>query len=163
MRPPPPESPSFFYGLTPSTTSYNALMTKAANGQFDQAAAYRFSLAFQCIVNIGVRGSEAIRSRVVQAGTLDAVGCILETWLRSRGFVTYPCGSASGLVRERETREERAQRKVEQRQREEVDHATRVGIRPSQTMIHRHHPPPDRATEVMSVSGEFNSQISRSN
>jgi len=92
-------------------------MSKQSPGQFDQAAAYRFSLAFQCIVNIGVRGSEAIRSRVVQAGTLDAVGCILETWLRSRGFVTYPCGSASGMVRERETREERALKR-EQRLRE---------------------------------------------
>jgi hypothetical protein len=38
---------------------------------FDKHAAFHFSLAFQCIVNIGVRGSEPIRSRVVQAGTLD--------------------------------------------------------------------------------------------
>ncbi|EJD38561.1 hypothetical protein AURDEDRAFT_43547, partial [Auricularia subglabra TFB-10046 SS5] len=30
---------------------------------FDRAAAYRFSLAFQCVANIGVRGSEPIRSR----------------------------------------------------------------------------------------------------
>ncbi|KIJ30482.1 hypothetical protein M422DRAFT_109023, partial [Sphaerobolus stellatus SS14] len=38
-------------------------------------------LALQCLVNIGVRGSELIRARVVQAGALDVVGCILEAWL----------------------------------------------------------------------------------
>src|SRR6266404_4934878 len=32
------------------------------------------SLSHQCIVNIGDHGSELIRSRVVQAGTLDVVG-----------------------------------------------------------------------------------------
>ncbi|KZP20127.1 hypothetical protein FIBSPDRAFT_692426, partial [Athelia psychrophila] len=30
---------------------------------FDTRAAYRFPLAFQCVVNIGVRGSEDICSR----------------------------------------------------------------------------------------------------
>ncbi|KAG8847973.1 hypothetical protein FRC20_002656 [Serendipita sp. 405] len=53
---------------------------------FDRDAAQRFSLAFQCIVNVGVRGSEAIRSRVVQAGTLEVVASILEAWLVSKGF-----------------------------------------------------------------------------
>ena len=42
-------------------------------------------LALQCIVNINVRVSKLIRSRVVQAGTLD-VGCILESLLASKGF-----------------------------------------------------------------------------
>ncbi len=37
--------------------------------------------------NIGVWGSEPIRSRVVQAGALDVVGCILEAWLASKGFL----------------------------------------------------------------------------
>ncbi|KIM26450.1 hypothetical protein M408DRAFT_51445, partial [Serendipita vermifera MAFF 305830] len=41
----------------------------------------RFSLAFQSIVNVGVRGSESIRSRVVEAGTLEVVSTILEAWL----------------------------------------------------------------------------------
>ena len=79
---------------------------------FDKHAAYRFSLAFQCIVNIGVRGSELIRSRVVQAGTLDVVGCILESWLASKGFAVGPSSSATGMPRE--TREQRAARKQAQ-------------------------------------------------
>lgn len=53
---------------------------------YDRDAAQRFSLAFQSIVNVGVRGSEAIRSRVVQAGTLEVVASVLEAWLVSKGF-----------------------------------------------------------------------------
>ncbi|GAA5997580.1 MYND-type zinc finger protein MUB1 [Rhodotorula paludigena] len=43
---------------------------------------YTYSLAFQCIVNIGVRGSEAIRTRVVEAGALDVVTFVLERYLQ---------------------------------------------------------------------------------
>ena len=70
------------------------------------------SLAFQCIINIGVRGSELIRSRVVQAGTLDVVGCILESWLASKGFAVGPSPSATGMPRE--TRKRHAARKQAQ-------------------------------------------------
>ncbi|GAA5943674.1 MYND-type zinc finger protein MUB1 [Sporobolomyces koalae] len=42
---------------------------------------YTYTLAFQCIVNIGVRGSEAIRTRVVQAGALEVVVHVLERYL----------------------------------------------------------------------------------
>ncbi|KAF7291902.1 DNA helicase [Mycena indigotica] len=109
---PPPQSPAAFYGLLPST--YRAPRgTPQLNppaGQFDKHAAYRFSLAFQCVVNIGVRGSEPIRSRVVQAGTLDVVGCILEAWLAGRGFAVGPSTSATGLPRE--TRQSKAARRA---------------------------------------------------
>ncbi|GAA5869411.1 hypothetical protein JCM8547_008667 [Rhodosporidiobolus lusitaniae] len=42
---------------------------------------YTYALAFQSIVNIGVRGSEAIRTRVVEAGALDVVVFVLERYL----------------------------------------------------------------------------------
>lgn len=42
---------------------------------------HTYSLAFQCIVNIGVRGSEAIRTRVVEAGALEVVVFVLERYL----------------------------------------------------------------------------------
>src|SRR6266702_100650 len=51
-------------------------------------------LALQCIVNINVRVSKLIRSRVVQAGTLD-VGCILESWLASKGFAVCPSSNTT--------------------------------------------------------------------
>ena len=55
----------------------------------DRQTALRHSLAFQCVVNMGVRGSEAIRTRVVQAGALDLVSQILETWLKQRGVSIF--------------------------------------------------------------------------
>lgn len=42
---------------------------------------WKWSLAFQCAVNIGVRGSEAIRTRVVEAGMIPVVLRILESYL----------------------------------------------------------------------------------
>lgn len=55
----------------------------------DRAISLRHSLAFQCVVNIGVRGNEAIRTRVVQAGALDIVAQILESWLKKNGIAVF--------------------------------------------------------------------------
>lgn len=120
ISPPPPENPSIFYGLTaPSPIAPPSVPTLLPKS-YDKQAAYRFSLAFQCVVNIGVRGSEPIRSRVVQAGTLEVVGCILEAWLASKGFAVGP--SAGSGATPRETREQRLARRTAQnelRQREQ--------------------------------------------
>ncbi|KAJ3511557.1 hypothetical protein NMY22_g15611 [Coprinellus aureogranulatus] len=121
MSPPPPENPAMIYGLTPPNARPPKPTPTLNPTSFDKHAAYRFSLAFQCVVNIGVRGSEQIRTRVVQAGTLDVVGCVLEAWLASKGFAVGPNTSATGLPRE--TKEQRQARKLaqmEQRQREEA-------------------------------------------
>jgi hypothetical protein len=112
VSPPPPENPALLYGLLPPNYHPPKPVPTLIPKAFDKHAAYRFSLAFQCIVNIGVRGSELIRSRVVQAGTLDVVGCILESWLASKGFAVGPSSSATGMPRE--TREQRAARKQAQ-------------------------------------------------
>lgn len=112
ISPPPPENPALLYGLLPPNYHPPKPVPTLIPKSFDKHAAYRFSLAFQCIVNIGVRGSELIRSRVVQAGTLDVVGCILESWLASKGFAVGPSSSATGMPRE--TREQRAARKQAQ-------------------------------------------------
>ncbi|KAL1413345.1 hypothetical protein Q8F55_001104 [Vanrija albida] len=55
----------------------------------DRAISLRHSLAFQCVVNIGVRGNETIRTRVVQAGALDIVAQILESWLKKNGIAIF--------------------------------------------------------------------------
>ncbi|WFD02713.1 hypothetical protein MOBT1_001397 [Malassezia obtusa] len=44
-------------------------------------ANWKWSLAFQCVVNIGVRGSEAIRTRVVEAGMAPIIVRVLESFL----------------------------------------------------------------------------------
>lgn len=127
MCPPLPENPNAIYGLSPPNTRPRKLPPTLNPPTFDTHAAYRFSLAFQCVVNIGVRGSERIRSRVVQAGTLDVVGCILEAWLANKGFAVGPSASATGLPREsREQRLARRQALAEQRQRDGAAELTRA-------------------------------------
>src|ERR1700683_3337061 len=72
-------------------------------------------------VNIGVRRSEDIRGRVIQAWTLDVVGYILEAWLVNKRFAVQPGSSAT--VMSRETHEQclaRRQAQVEQGQKEEA-------------------------------------------
>lgn len=127
LCPPPPENPSILYGLSPPNARPPKLVPILNPQSFDKHAAYRFSLAFQCVVNIGVRGSEDIRGRVVQAGTLDVVGCILEAWLANKGFAVGPSSSATGMPREtREQRLARRQIQAEQRQREEAAELARA-------------------------------------
>lgn len=58
--------------------------------------------------NIGDCGSKLIHSRVVQAGTLNVVGCILESWVVSNGLALGPSSSATGMLRE--TRKQRTGR-----------------------------------------------------
>jgi hypothetical protein len=119
--PPPPENPANLYGLTPPNTRPPKLIPTLNPSSYDKQAAYRFSLAFQCVVNIGVRGSEPIRTRVVQAGTLDVVGSVLEAWLANKGFAIGPSSSATGLPREtREQRQARRDAHMQQRQREQA-------------------------------------------
>ncbi|KAF8596817.1 hypothetical protein BDV93DRAFT_479918 [Ceratobasidium sp. AG-I] len=79
--------------------------------QIDPLAARTFSLAFQSVVNIGVRGSEHIRRRVVQAGALGVVSCILAVWLKGKGFAIGPSATGSGAPRE--SREVRVRRREE--------------------------------------------------
>ena len=93
--PPPPENPSAIFGLSPPGLPRPAPVPVLNPKVFDRRAAYRFSLAFQRVVNISVRDSEPIRSRVVQAGTLGVVGFILEAWLASKVFAV---GSGVGQV-----------------------------------------------------------------
>lgn len=129
LSPPPPENPTLLYGLTPPNSRLPKSIPQLNPTSYDKHAAYRFSLAFQCVVNIGVRGSEDIRRRVVQAGTLEVVGCILEAWLASKGFAVGPSSSVAGMPRE--TREQRQARRTaahleQQRQREDAALLTRA-------------------------------------
>lgn len=159
--PPPPDNGAVFYGLIPPHIRPSKPVPTLNPPQFDKQAAYRFSLAFQCVVNIGVRGSEPIRSRVVQAGTLDVVGCILEAWLANKGFAVGPSSSATGMPRE--TREQRQARRdaaaaaVAQRQREQQAELDRQRNRQPVTL--RTRPPYMRLGDVWRVSLFVRSQL----
>ncbi|RPD69748.1 hypothetical protein L226DRAFT_493928 [Lentinus tigrinus ALCF2SS1-7] len=146
LSPPPPDNPAIFYGLSPPGSHPPKPLPTLLPKSYDKHAAYRFSWAFQCIVNIGVRGSEPIRSRVVQAGTLEVVGCILEAWLASKGFAVGPSVAANGMPREtREQRMARRQAQTEMRQRQQAAElaralerqiaADRLTVRPADTSV----------------------------
>ena len=66
-------------GSLPPFSVPPSLALPAPNKQ--RSLLHTYSLAFQCIVNIGVRGSEAIRTRVVEAGALEVVVFVLERYL----------------------------------------------------------------------------------
>ncbi|KAI4132671.1 MAG: hypothetical protein LQ338_000611 [Usnochroma carphineum] len=43
---------------------------------------WKWNLAFQCVVNIGVRGSEAVRTRVVEADMVPVIATILDNYVK---------------------------------------------------------------------------------
>ncbi|KAL8946804.1 MAG: hypothetical protein Q9222_006848 [Ikaeria aurantiellina] len=43
---------------------------------------WKWNLAFQCVVNIGVRGSEAVRTRVVEADMVPVIATILDNYIK---------------------------------------------------------------------------------
>jgi len=43
---------------------------------------WKWNLAFQCVVNIGVRGSETVRTRVVEADMVPVIATILDNYVR---------------------------------------------------------------------------------
>jgi MYND finger len=43
---------------------------------------WKWNLAFQCIVNIGVRGSEQVRTRVVEADMVPVIATVLENYVQ---------------------------------------------------------------------------------
>lgn len=48
----------------------------------DMMEAWKWNLAFQCMVNIGVRGSESVRTRVVEADMVPVIATLLDNYVR---------------------------------------------------------------------------------
>jgi len=75
----------------------------------DMMEMWKWNLAFQCIVNIGVRGSETVRTRVVEADMVPVIATILDNYFqvvekcRERADAENrrkcPFGSARGFSR----------------------------------------------------------------
>ena len=49
----------------------------------DSMEMWKWNLAFQCVVNIGVRGSEGVRTRVVEADMVPVVATILDNYIQA--------------------------------------------------------------------------------
>jgi len=75
-------------------------------------AIWKWSLAFQCVVNIGVRGSETVRTRVVEAGMVPVTVGVLESYLK---MVDTHKQETKKEDRERESRERREERERQRR------------------------------------------------
>ncbi|TVY16952.1 MYND-type zinc finger protein samB [Lachnellula arida] len=48
----------------------------------DMMDMWKWNLAFQCVVNIGVRGSESVRTRVVEADMVPVIATILDNYIK---------------------------------------------------------------------------------
>ncbi|KAF1815464.1 hypothetical protein P152DRAFT_390917 [Eremomyces bilateralis CBS 781.70] len=48
----------------------------------DLMEVWKWNLAFQCVVNIGVRGSESVRTRVVEADIVPVIATLLDNYIR---------------------------------------------------------------------------------
>lgn len=48
----------------------------------EQMEKWKWNLAFQCVVNIGVRGSEAVRTRVVEADMVPVIASVLDNYVK---------------------------------------------------------------------------------
>lgn len=48
----------------------------------DMMGMWKWNLAFQCVVNIGVRGTEGVRTRVVEADMVPVIATILENYTK---------------------------------------------------------------------------------
>lgn len=58
-----------------------------AEEKTDALIAWKWTLAFQCLVLVGTRGTEKIRERVVQAGVVPVIATVLDNYLlASRNF-----------------------------------------------------------------------------
>ncbi|PHH83529.1 hypothetical protein CDD82_7570 [Ophiocordyceps australis] len=53
----------------------------------DMMGMWKWNLAFQCVVNIGVRGTETVRTRVVEADMVPVIATILDNYIK----VTEKC------------------------------------------------------------------------
>ncbi|RDA82898.1 hypothetical protein CP532_4781 [Ophiocordyceps camponoti-leonardi (nom. inval.)] len=109
----------------------------------DMMGMWKWNLAFQCVVNIGVRGTENVRTRVVEADMVPVIATILDNYIK----VIDKC---------REKAEEASQKQIREhhhrRTRTHEHHTTpkasssflnRPGrTEPDQRSARRHGPPP---------------------
>lgn len=75
----------------------------------DMMDMWKWNLAFQCVVNIGVRGTEAVRTRVVEADMVPVIATILDNYIK----VTEKC---------REKAEEAKQKQIQEHQHRHRSH-----------------------------------------
>lgn len=84
----------------PQNVSGMMMFDRASSSSNEIQANWKWSLAFQCVVNIGVRGSEAIRTRVVEAGMVPIIIRVLDNYLMTSDLIHIQQRKALAAVRE---------------------------------------------------------------
>lgn len=69
----------------------------------DMMDMWKWNLAFQCVVNIGVRGTEAVRTRVVEADMVPVIATILDNYIK----VTEKCREKAEEAKQKQIQEHR--------------------------------------------------------
>ena len=77
----------------------------------DMMGMWKWNLAFQCVVNIGVRGSEPVRTRVVEADMVPVIATILDNYIK----VVDKCREKAEEAKQKQIEEHHRQRSHEHR------------------------------------------------
>lgn len=77
----------------------------------DMMGMWKWNLAFQCVVNIGVRGSESVRTRVVEADMVPVIATILDNYIK----VVEKCRDKAEEAKQKQIEEHHRQRSREHR------------------------------------------------
>lgn len=83
---------------------------------------WKWSLAFQCVVNIGVRGSENVRTRVVEADMVPVIATILNNFIKVTDIIRAR-QEAEKKEKERKEKEEEEKLQNLQKQQSSSRHA----------------------------------------
>jgi hypothetical protein len=70
----------------------------------DLMSMWKWNLAFQCVVNVGVRGSENVRTRVVEADMVPVIATILDNYIRVMERIHKRNAAVAYSARARESR-----------------------------------------------------------
>ncbi|RSL55264.1 hypothetical protein BHE90_010751 [Fusarium euwallaceae] len=84
----------------------------------DMMGMWKWNLAFQCVVNIGVRGTENVRTRVVEADMVPVIATILDNYIKA-------------IDKCREKAEEAKQKQIHDHHHRHRSHEHRSGPKPS--------------------------------
>src|SRR5205085_10935122 len=107
----------------------------------DMMEMWKWNLAFQCVVNIGVRGSENVRTRVVEADMVPVIATILDNYIK----VVDRCREKAEEAKNKALQEQRHHNSRSGEHRS-AHKAASFGNRPSrfdtEFRASRRHPPP---------------------
>lgn len=99
---------------------------------------WKWNLAFQCVVNIGVRGSENVRTRVVEADMVPVIATILDNYIK----VVDKCREKADEAKNKSDQRNNPARSGEHRSSRNASFTNRPSRFDPEFRPSRRHPPP---------------------